>query len=104
MTNAMLIAKVKESIQLGAKAAKDAGETKWTTERHNVIVAATIAKAIKEGWQPTPAEVFAFIQATYNHSAWRQKFEEQGLFQSGRKSADRDIAGLLGQLESEGVV
>lgn len=104
MTNVQVIAKVQEALNLGAQAAKDAGETTWRTERHNVIVAAVLSKAIAAGWQPSPAEMFQVIQSTYNHSAWRQKFEKEGLFKTGKKAGDRDIAALLGQLEGEGIV
>lgn len=97
MTTTQVIAKAQESLNHAALAAKDSGVMQWETKRHNSVVAIVLVNCLAKGWQPTAADMFAFISATYNQSAWRQKFEKEGIFSKGRKSADNDIAALMAE-------
>lgn len=96
------IRKSSEEMFLGAKAFKDKGYTAYEARLHAALVGRIIANRLNDGMQANDKNFAALFHALYNHSAWRQKFEKEGIFpKAGAKESGLD--NLLASLDEEGV-
>ena len=96
--------KAGEVLGLAAKAAKDRGVVAWTADEHvracgyiiRVLFHPKDPEAAK--LEPTAANYAAVFHAVYNQSAWRQKFEKDGIFE---KKAAKSYDNAMQELEEE---
>lgn len=86
------------NLELAAKHFKDKGATAYTAELHASACGYALAKALKDGMEPTSTNLGALFHAVYNQSAWRQKFEKAKLFP---KKEERSLDTLVNDLEKE---
>lgn len=91
-----------ETMKLGAQVQKDEGRTAYKAEMHAALAGHAMAKELAAGLEPTAGNLAAMFHALYNHSAWRQKFEKDGIFPKAEERAKGGLADLLSELEEEG--
>jgi len=91
-----------ETMKLGAQVQKDKGRTAYKAKMHAALAGYAMAKELAAGLEPTAENLAALFHALYNHSAWRQKFEDAGIFPKAKERAKGDLADLLSELEDEG--
>lgn len=97
------IAKAAEIMKLAAQHGKDKGKIAWAAEDHATAAGYCLRvvfhpKDGKDALEPTAANYAAMFHALYNHSAWRQKFEKDGIF---AKAGERSLASTVSELEEE---
>lgn len=100
MTIQEAIIQAGSTMQLAAQSYKDKGRTHYSADLHYGAMGVAIAKLVKAGLEPSAANIYALSKALANHSAWRQKFEKQGLFPKAGPAAATDI---IAELEEEGI-
>lgn len=102
MANPQIIAKACEVMLLGAKAFKDKGYGSYEARLHAALMGKAIAQAVEQGMEANESNLAALSHALYNHSAWRQKFEKEGIFQKAA-AKQSGLDNLLAELKEEGV-
>jgi len=99
MDTTIAVVKAQEMMVNGAKAFADKGETQFKAAMHQALCGRILSKLVAEGLEPSAKNMTVVFAAVQNHSAWRQKFEKDGVF-TGKKEAKNDYAEFL---EEEGV-
>lgn len=85
-----------------ARAMADKGRTQWPAEMHRQTCALLMSRALaKFSIPPEPFTLAAMLRVVDNHSAWRQKFEKEGIFP--KSSPARSADDYLAELAEEGV-
>ena len=102
-TNRELVAIAQGVIESAAKAFKDRGADSYSADRHAAGMGLALHKAQKENGEALNADQLAALcHATYNHSAFRQKFEKAGIFPKAEARVS-GLGNLLAELSEEGV-
>lgn len=83
---------------LAARHFKDKGRTQYTADLHALSVGLATKKALESGLEPTAANFAELYKTLGNHSAWRQKLEKLGVFES---ASNRTVDSTMAELEEE---